>query len=185
MTSTINSVIGPARTILLVGLVALASVACASAGAVSGSASPPPASAAPSASAAPTPAPSLHVVLADELDSGATVDVVDQSGALVSARAAAIDERVPAEASTSGQVTIGNVDATTLWIGWTAGNCPDAHVLTVDPTGRSISITQPPFCGGDTIGVGRQLVLVFSQPMPAGDVTAKLVETGPAASASP
>ena len=175
MNASINAVIRPARTIVLVGLVAVASVACSSAGSVGGSASPPPVSVVPSASAAPTSAASLHVELKDELDSGATVDIVDLSGTVASARAADIGERAPAGAVTSGEVTIGNVDATTLWIGWTAGNCPDAHELTVDATGRSISISQPPFCGGDTIGVGRQLVLTFAQPIAAGDVAAKVI----------
>jgi hypothetical protein len=48
----------------------------------------------------------------------------------------------------------------------------------MDATGRSISITQPPFCGGDTIGVGRQLVLTFSGPIVAADVRATLVQIG-------
>jgi hypothetical protein len=139
--------------------------------------SAPPASPVPSSS--PTPGPSFHIDLKDDLGSGATVDIVDRSGTLVGARAAELNERAPDPAApTSGDVTVQNVDPTTLWIAWTSGNCPDAHTLTIDPTGRSISISQPPFCGGDTIGVGRQLVLTFSRPIAAADVTATLVRLG-------
>ena len=173
----------PAFMLAMIGLIIVAAVGAVFVGSlpkepqVIVTPSPPPASVAPSASAAPTPAASLHVELKDELDSGATVDIVDLSGTVASARAAEVDERAPAGAVTSGEVTIGNVDATTLWIGWTAGNCPDAHVMTIDATGRSISISQPPFCGGDTIGVGRQLVLTFAQPIAAGDVAASIEAT--------
>jgi hypothetical protein len=150
--------------------------------------SPPPASgAAPVApSVAPSASPtSFHVALKDEYASGATVDIVDLSGTLVSARAAEIGEREPNPgAPTTGDVVVKNVDATSLWIGWGAGACPDAHRLTIDPAGRSISITQPPFCGGDTVGVGRQLVLTFSGPIAAADIAATLVQV-PAASPPP
>jgi hypothetical protein len=139
--------------------------------------SPPPPSAVPSA--APSAGPSFHLALKDDLGSGATVDVVDRSGTLVGARAAELTERAPdPAAATSGEVTVQNVDPTTLWIAWTAGNCADAHSLTIDPTGRSIAISQPPFCGGDTIGVGRRLVLTFNEPIAAADVTATLVGPG-------
>jgi hypothetical protein len=180
MTPNISPIlVGPARSILLVGVVAVASIACGSASA--GSSPPTSASAAPSApsASAPPSASSLHVVLKDDANSGATVDVVDESGTLVGARAAGLAERAPDPAApSSGDVTVQNVDATTLWIAWTGGACPDAHVLTIDPTGRSISISQPPFCGGDTLGVGRQLVLTFARPVAAADVTATLVAVG-------
>jgi hypothetical protein len=146
-----------------------------------------PASPVPSAgpSSSPTTGPSVHIALKDDVGSGATVDIVDLSGTLVGARAAELNERAPDPAApTSGDVTVQNVDPTTLWIAWTSGNCPDAHTLTIDPTGRSISISQPPFCGGDTIGVGRQLVLTFNRPTAAADVTATLVRLD-AASATP
>ena len=183
MTRSISPVfLRPARTFLVVGLVAVASAGCTSAGAPSGSGasttpSPPPPSTIPSA--APTAGASFHLSLRDDLGSGATVDVVDRSGTLVGARAAELTERAPDPAApTSGEVTVQNVDPTTLWIAWTAGNCPDDHSLTIDPTGRSIAISQPPFCGGDTIGVGRQLVLTFNRPIAAADVTATLVGPG-------
>jgi len=187
MTRSINPVLlRPARTLLFVGLVAVASAGCTSGGARTGAGasatpSPPPPSAVPSAvaSAAPTAGTSFHLALKDDLGSGATVDVVDRSGTLVGARAAELTERAPDPAApTSGEVTVQNVDPTTLWIAWTAGNCPDDHSLTIDPTGRSITIGQPPFCGGDTIGVGRQLVLTFNRPIAAADVTATLVGPG-------
>jgi hypothetical protein len=145
---------------------------------VIGPSSPPPASVAPSV--APSASPTgFHLALKDEYDSGATVDIVDLSGTLVSARAAEIGEREPNPgAPTTGDVTVKNVDATSLWIGWGAGACPDAHRLTIDASGRSISISQPPFCGGDTVGVGRQLVLTFSGPIAAADVAATLVKVG-------
>jgi hypothetical protein len=138
----------------------------------------PSPSAAPSVAPSPavTPVPSFHVVLEDEFDSGATVDIVDRSGTLVSARAAAVGEAEPDPgAPSTGDVTVKNVDPTTLWIGWGAGNCPDVHELVIEPDGRTLSISQPPFCGGDTVGVGRTLVLTFAAPIAAGDVTASLV----------
>jgi hypothetical protein len=177
MTPSISPVLlRPARSILVVGLVAVASLGCAAA-ATTGGGDPSPASAGPSSS--PTTGPSFHIALKDDVGSGATVDIVDLSGTLVGARAAELNERAPNPAApTSGDVTVQNVDAATLWIAWTSGNCPDAHTLTIDPTGRSISISQPPFCGGDTIGVGRQLVLSFNRPIAAAEVTATLVRLG-------
>jgi hypothetical protein len=178
MNALVNrSTIGPARSILLIGIVALASIACTAA-TEAGAPSPPPASVAPSV--APSASPTgFHLALKDEYDSGATVDIVDLSGTLVSARAAEIGEREPNPgAPTTGDVTVKNVDATSLWIGWGAGSCPDAHRLTIDASGRSMSISQPPFCGGDTVGVGRQLVLTFSGPIAAADVAATLVKVG-------
>lgn len=172
----------PARTILLIAAAAMASVACTQASATGPGASAAQASvtasAAPSGSPAASPT-SFHVALKDDLNSGATVDIVDLSGTLVGARPAEIGEAAPNPgAATTSDVTVQNVDATTLWIGWVAGNCPDAHELTIDATGRAISISQPPFCGGDTIGVGRQLVLTFSGPIVAADVRATLVQIG-------
>ena len=203
MNATISTaILRPVRTLLVVSLLAGASVACTSAGATSGvgaSATPAPTPPLPSpspsaapASQAPGPTASLlpaspasfHVALIDELNSGATVDIVDASGTLVGAHAAGLDEQPPNPgAPTSGDVTVTNLDPTTLWVSWTAGNCPDAHVLTIDASGRSMTISQPPFCGGDTIGVGRNLVLSFSHPIAAADVTATLVAVG--ASPSP
>jgi hypothetical protein len=170
----------PARILFLLGLVAVASIACTSAatGGGPGASSAPSPSAAPSVAPSPavTPVPSFHVVLEDEFDSGATVDIVDRSGTLVSARAAAVGEAEPDPgAPSTGDVTVKNVDPTTLWIGWGAGNCPDVHELVIEPDGRTLSISQPPFCGGDTVGVGRTLVLTFAAPIAAGDVTASLV----------
>ena len=169
------AVVRPALTILLLGAVAAFAGACSSATAVGAPSQPAPSSA---PSVAPSASPSvLHIELKDELDSGATVDVIDLSGTLTGARAAAIAEHAPDPGgATSGDVTVQNVDGSTLWISWTAGNCPDAHVLTIDATASSISISQPPFCGGDTIGVGRQLVLSFSRPIDAAGVTATLVD---------
>jgi hypothetical protein len=139
----------------------------------------PSAPATTSPSASPSPATGFHVELKDDVGSGATVDIVDQSGTLVGARPAEIGERAPNPgAPTVGDVVVQNVDATTLWISWGSGNCPDAHLLTIDPTARSMSISQPPFCGGDTLGVGRQLVLTFDRPIAAADVTATLVGVG-------
>jgi hypothetical protein len=79
MNALINrSPIGPARSILLIGIVALASIACTAA-TEAGAPSPPPVSVAPSVvpSASPT---GFHLALKDEYDSGATVDIVDLSG---------------------------------------------------------------------------------------------------------
>jgi hypothetical protein len=141
--------------------------------------STPPASPAPSASAAPSAPALFHVAFIDEVGSGATIDIADASGKLVGARAAGLDEREPNPgAPSSGDVTVKNVDAATLWISWVAGGCPDADTLDIDATGRTMTIRQPPFCGGDTLGVGRQLVLTFSGPIAAADVTARLVAVG-------
>jgi hypothetical protein len=180
---------GPALVLVVLGLIVVAVVGTVAIGSrredsrvvVSPPTSASAAPSAPNASAPPASpsASSLHVVLKDDANSGATVDVVDESGTLVGARAAGLAERAPDPAApSSGDVTVQNVDATTLWIAWTGGACPDAHVLTIDPTGRSISISQPPFCGGDTLGVGRQLVLTFARPVAAADVTATLVAVG-------
>ena len=191
-----SNLLRPVRAILVVGLLAGTAVACTDVGAGNGatpstppptvSPSAPPASPAASPMASPTaslPAASpagFHVAFIDELQSGATVDIVDASGTLTGAHPAGLDEQPPNPgAPTTGDVTLTNLDPTTLWVSWVAGNCPDVDRLQIDTTGRSFTISQPPFCGGDTIGVGRQLVLAFSGPVAAADVTATIVAVGP------
>ena len=183
MTSSISPVaLRPARAFVLVGLLALASVACTAAASTGGggaTGAPTPSVAPSAAPASQPPATPIHLELKDEFDSGATVDIVDRSGTVVSARPAEIGEREPNPgAPATGDVTVQNVDASTLWISWGSGACPDAHVLTIDPDGRSMSISQPPFCGGDTVGVGRALVVTFAGPIDAADVAAEIVDDG-------
>jgi hypothetical protein len=188
MNSSINRVaLRPARVLVLVGLLATMSVACTAAASTGrGGATGAPTPDAPSGAPASQPSAPIHVELKDEFDSGATVDIVDHSGTIVSARAAEIGEREPDPAApSSGDVTVQNVDAATLWISWAGGNCPDAHVLTIDAAGTSISISQPPFCGGDTVGVGRALVVTFAEPIAAADVAAEIVATGASPSPGP
>ena len=170
----------PVPVLALLGLLLAAMVAVIAIGSqnnrspiVIPSESPSPVVSSPTPSAVPT----FHLELKDEFDSGATVDIVDRSGTVVSARAAEIGEREPNPgAPSTGDVTVQNVDASTLWISWGSGACPDAHVLTIDPDGRSMSISQPPFCGGDTVGVGRALVVTFAGPIDAADVAAEIVD---------
>jgi hypothetical protein len=138
------------------------------------SASEPPAN----SPATPTLQPSLGTIsLIDELGTGATVEVDDASGAVISAESPAVGTPGPdpnASIPDSG-VLVQNQDRTTLRLTWGGGGCATAYRLAIDDTGRSMTITGAP-CGGDTIGVGRVLYLHYAEPVDAASVTATLVE---------
>ncbi|MFL5681186.1 MAG: hypothetical protein ACJ77B_11365 [Chloroflexota bacterium] len=134
----------------------------------------------PSATRPPTPSPTVaavHVVLPDELGKTVTVDVVDESGALVSARAGLQSEEgdIPEVPHGIGAANAPN-DPTVLRLTWADGPCESAGVLSIDAAARSFVLVKPA-CTGDSLGVGRVIVLTFSRPVPATGVTATLDET--------
>jgi hypothetical protein len=171
----------PAFAVIVVALL-LAAVAALAIGARHDDSNPvvPPPSAAPSPTAAPTPSPTVaavHVVLPDELGNTVTVDVVDESGTLVSARGGVQAEEgdIPEVPHGIGAANAPN-DTTVLRLTWADGPCESAGVLSIDAAARSFVLVKPA-CTGDSLGVGRVIVLTFSTPVPAADVTATLDET--------
>jgi len=129
------------------------------------------------ASISPSPSPLGIVQLLDEPGTGATVEIDDASGLVISAESAPVGDRGPdpnAPMPASG-VLVQNEDASTLRLSWGGGGCPTAYQLTIDVTARSMTIVGA-FCGGDAIGVGRVLLLHFSSPVDASTVEASLQE---------
>jgi hypothetical protein len=140
--------------------------------------SPPvSASAEPTLSTPPSPSRlSLGVVaLFDDLATGATVTIDDASGLVVGAEGARPADRGPdptASIPDSG-VLVQNEDPTTLRVTWVGGGCPTAYRMSVDATARQLTISGPT-CGGDSIGVGRVLLLRFADPVDASLVSGTL-----------
>ena len=128
--------------------------------------------------ATPSPRSSLGIVkLIDDFDTGATVEINDASGTVISATAPDLGTPAPdptAEIPESG-VLVQNEDPTTLRLTWGGGGCPTPYRLAIDATGRAMTITGA-FCGGDAVGVTRVLLLEFAAPVNAALVTGTLVE---------
>ena len=179
-------VLQPAAGLLLVGLVlALAAVVVVGSQlrqpnvvppSVDASASPtlspsPIASPTTPAEPQPTTEPDFSVELT--LVGGATnkIDILDASGLVSGA-----ESGTPAEGVSfpSGTVEVENVDASTLRLGW-SGGCEDIHVLSIDPTGRAMTLERPK-CAGDAVAFDRILVLALAEPIAAGEVTVQLRE---------
>ena len=132
--------------------------------------SPTPASSpTPPAEPAPGAEPDFTVVL--DLAGGATneIDIFDGSG-LVAAAASG----TPAEGASfpSGTVEATNDSPTILRLGW-SGGCEDVHALSIDQSGRTMTLERPR-CSGDSVAVDRILVLTFAEPIEADDVTVEL-----------
>jgi len=147
------------------------------------STSPTP-SVAPSPTASPTTAPSpvpsaspatSRVDLVDDIGGHAFVEITDQSGTLVTARAGQPSEAGPA----SGDIGASNLagDPKSIVLSWVGCPSDTPHVLTIAADGRTMTLDQP-VCQGDTLGVDRVLVLTFDGPVPAGNVTASITHSG-------
>jgi hypothetical protein len=184
------------RALTLVAAAALLTVAALAAASVGGmfdrrpvvvppvpSASPiasaaPSASVAPSASASPAASPTpatVHVDLIDDIGGGAFVEITDQSGTLVTARAGQQSEA----SEVAGDIGVANLagDPATIVLTWVGCPSDTRHVLTIAPDGRTMTLDQP-VCVGDALGVARVLVLTFSDPVPAADVNATVRRVG-------
>jgi hypothetical protein len=109
--------------------------------------------------------PPIHVDLIEDAGNDATVDVVDESGRLVSAVAAA-----GATEQVTGDLRATNVSDTSVRLDWVGSPCDTIHRLTIDPTLSRLTIDRPK-CPGDAIGVWRALVLTFDGPVDATGLT--------------
>lgn len=163
----------PAWMLLILGLL-LAAVAAF----VVGSRPSDPVVVPPTSTPAPvaTPSPAARSIeFVDENGGRVSIDIIDGSGLLIDAvglqRMPNID--IP---EGPGGVGVGNAagDARVLQLVW--GGCPseDTYTVRIDSTIRAIDV-ETKGCSGDTLGVGRTLVLTFSVPVPADEVTARLV----------
>ena len=118
------------------------------------------------------PAPSsaagtFHLDLLAEAGNPVTMDVVDQSGHLVSAVSGAAG--VGAES-----ITASNVDATAVRVAWTGSPCDTVHLLTIAPD-FGLAVDRPT-CHGDAMAVGRSVILTFDQAVNADTLDTGLFE---------
>jgi hypothetical protein len=139
----------------------------------------------PSASATPTRTPQATpsapsptpLVMSVELVGAAgrtlsTIEVVDESGSLVEARTGQ-----PAEDPSDPSPDVRNDpdDPATVVLTWTGITDDLDRRLTIAPDGRTMTLDKLPGCG-DLVPVDRVLVLTFSNPVPAGEVTVTIVD---------
>lgn len=133
------------------------------------SVTPPPAS--PSA----TPG-SFRVDLTVVAGQPQTVTIVDRSGLVLEAISGVPSEQ-GGQSFPFDAVEVSNLDATTLQLAWSGYPCQTDHTLTIEPDGRTMSLERPACEGAtDTIGLDRILILRFSAPVAAEDVTVQLVQ---------
>jgi hypothetical protein len=138
----------------------------------------PPTTSQPTASVDPSPshspsAPIHRVALTVPAGQPQTVQVIDGSGL--------VDEAMSGTPSGEGQsfpfdsVEVSNLDPTTIQLAWAGFPCRTDHTLTIQPDGQSMSLQRPACVGDtDTIGIDRILVLRFSEPIAAADLSVSL-----------
>lgn len=145
---------------------------------------PPSPSASPTASptssstASPTPVATPGSFTAELVDSNgltATVEVTDESGLLTAVSGFEADANRPqnAEIEVIPLPADEGAGERILVVMWTELSCPGPHRLTIDETARQF-VLEPEACEADAIGVDHQLVLDFSQPVPADEVEAEI-----------
>jgi hypothetical protein len=133
----------------------------------------PSPSASPSPSVAP-PAGPFETEVIDGLGRTKTVTVVDQSGLVVGAfswegdQNAADETRVDQLPADEG----GGLDS--VVVHWIALPCSDDFVVTVDESGRGVTI-ESPSCEGDTLPVDHAVWIQFSETAPADEFSATIV----------
>jgi hypothetical protein len=132
----------------------------------------PTASAATAGPFQPIGSPSVtpvRVILDDGVGDETWVDVVDESGRLVSAVAGP---------STPGNglenVVATNDSPTTLRLSWPGRPCDTVHRLTIDATLMTLTIDLPQ-CRGDLVGVDRSMVLTFSEAVDAASLDTQML----------
>ena len=127
----------------------------------------------PSPSATPSAPQRFEVDLEVPAGQPQSVTVTDASGLVVEARSGS-----PSDGTSfpDDSVVVTSIDATSLQLGWSGFPCATAHTLEIDATGRVGTLTRPACTGvTDAIGIDRILVLRFSTPIDAGDITVTLV----------
>jgi hypothetical protein len=129
-----------------------------------------------SPSASPTPfasptGPAAAGILVDLVVAAGqpqTVDVVDESGALLEASSGSPSD---GQGFPFDTVEVTNIDATTLQLAWAGYPCRTDHDLLIGTDPLVMTLVRPP-CDGvtDTIAHDRILVLRFSEPIVATEV---------------
>jgi hypothetical protein len=132
-------------------------------------------SASPTPFASPTGPASAGILVELVVAAGQpqTVDVVDESGKLLEATSGSPSG--DGQSFPSDGVEVTNIDATTLQLGWAGFPCRTDHDLRIGTDPLVMTLVRPP-CEGvtDSIGVDRILILRFSEPIVAADVTITL-----------
>jgi hypothetical protein len=97
-----------------------------------------------------------------------TVDVVDESGALLEASSGSPSD---GQGFPFDTVEVTNIDATTLQLAWAGYPCRTDHDLLIGTDPLVMTLVRPP-CDGvtDTIALDRILILRFSEPIVATEV---------------
>ena len=142
---------------------------------------PVPATPSPAPTPKPTPAPSdpgndgmpITVNLANATNDKVYVDIVDQSGKVVSGTSGQPGDGATVPTST---LKVENVDSRTLRLTWTDIPGDNALGLYIDKSLSHFVLVQPEH-DGDTIGYDRILILKFSVSVSAGNIEAVL-QTG-------
>ena len=136
---------------------------------------------APTAST-PTPIPSPVVIRVDLIGYGgrdlSTIEVVDQSVTLVAARTGQPADGGSASSPDKADVVNDPDDPRTIVLTWTGLADDNDRKLTISPDGRTMTIDVVPGVG-DLLPVDRVLILTFSGPVPANEVTARIVDVAP------
>ena len=106
--------------------------------------------------------------------------VDDQSGLLVSVRSATVDEFFPGSMQTStDRAAVANPPGRTheLRVRWSGSACDSRWSLQVGPTARYLEVGHPPREACDSVPVLRDVLLIFSESVPADSVTAAVGAT--------
>jgi hypothetical protein len=144
-------------------------------------------SAAPSAVPSPTasasaPIPTPVVIRVPLVAFGgrelSTIEVVDQSGTLVAARTGQPGDGGSVATPDKADVANDPADPTTIILTWTGLADDNDRKLTIAPDGRTMTIEVVPGVG-DLLPVDRAIILTFSGPVPAAEVTARIVKVTP------
>lgn len=110
----------------------------------------------------------IRVLLGGEGGAETSVDVVDESGLLVSAVAG------PNTLGMEFQTFDASNDVPNrIRLTWPGLPCDTVHRLTIDATMTTLTLDLPT-CSGDSIGVDRSLILTFRNPVDAASLTTTL-----------
>ena len=133
---------------------------------------PAPSPSSPPRSASPTPTASapVHIKLKVTAGPPTSVDILYEGHVLVDARSGQPGDGVSVA---EDDIQVANDGPSTLVLTWSGMPCETSYRLEVTPNGRDYRLERPT-CSGDTIALDRVLVLTFSDPVPADQVSTKV-----------
>jgi hypothetical protein len=123
----------------------------------------------PSPIASPPPAV-RHVNLRVAAGEPASVDILYEGDTLIDARSGQPGDGVSVA---EDEILVANDGPNTLVLTWSGMPCESRYSLEVTPNGRDY-VLERPSCSGDAIAFDRVLVLTFSDPVPASQVSTKV-----------